>query len=112
MYILESFKEGRHLMDCGYKIQPRSMNSGEIKKLKNNSELNRYHFLAKGDEYLFHDTIIDFKHYFTLSTELIMSVYHSKYIATVDYLYRELLSQRFCNYLNRIGLPSSVTSEL
>lgn len=105
MYALDSFQIGNHLQDCGYPIRQRNINAEEIRKLKENSHNNRYHFLPKDDAYLMHDLIIDFKHYYTLPKELIISQYKDKYVVTIDYLHRELLSQRFCNYLSRIALP-------
>ena len=105
MYILDVFKSGEHLQNCGYQVKQRTFGTGEIPKLIKNSEFSRYHFLPKG-EHLLHDVVIDFKHYYTLPKNLIINQYQGRYIATIDYLYRELLSQRFCNYLGRIGLPA------
>lgn len=105
MYIVEAFQAGEHLKDCGYSVQQRKIDTKEIEKLKRNSEHNRYHYLSKGEIHMKHDVIIDFKHYFTIPKESVINQYQEKYIATIDYLYRELLSQRFCNYLGRIGLP-------
>ena len=51
------------------------------------------------------ESVIDFKHYFTVTVNYLNSIYEKKYVCSVDSLYRELISQRFSNFLARIGLP-------
>ena len=105
LYIFEIFKEGNHLEKCGYEdVKQRQFNSGDIKKLISNNE-PRYHFLPKQAGLLEHDVIADFKHYYTIPKGLVTNQFENKYVATIDSLYRERFSQRFCNYLGRIGLP-------
>lgn len=52
------------------------------------------------------ELVIDFKHYYTIPTEEMYEAYKENYLASVEPLYREDLSQRFANYLSRIGLPT------
>lgn len=63
----------------------------------------RYHYL-KFPEKDKPELIVDFKHFFTINRD---SLYEqlNKRLFSLDYLFRENLSQRFCNYVSRIGLP-------
>ncbi len=73
------------------------------KRLRQNKE-DRYHFLSKYSE--IPELVVDFKCYFSVPIlELFNNQYKDKYLATVNELFRESLSQRFANYLCRIGLP-------
>ena len=63
----------------------------------------RYHYLKflEDDK---PELIVDFKHFFTINRD---SLYNQldKRLYSLDDLFRENLSQRFCNYVSRIGLP-------
>lgn len=102
-YLLSEFIQGKHLADL-------NMNDGlgtqrNLKKLKENNELKRYHFI-KGDTSLgLPDLIVDFKHFFTVPRDEICTMRNKIYIVTLAELFREELSQRFTNFLSRIGLP-------
>lgn len=52
--------------------------------------------------------VIDFKHFFTVPVDVVYKQRKTIYIATIGELYREELSQRFANFLSRIGLPDAV----
>lgn len=106
LYTLDSFKDGEHLEKCGYSgIKQEPFGNKKIEKLVKNSEYSRYHFLQKESEFIEHDIVADFKHYYTIPKGLVLNQFEKKYVSTINYLHRELLSQRFCNYLGRIGLP-------
>ena len=80
--------------------------SDDFKKVQNN-DVPRYHYLsAAREEYQVPETVVDFKHYFTLPTETLIRSYSSEmhYIARLRPLYREHVSQRFAAFLSRIGL--------
>ena len=53
--------------------------------------------------------VIDFKHYFTINVEQAIKYKSNKdkFQFTLDKLFKESVSQRFANYLSRIGLPES-----
>jgi len=88
------------LFDTGKKFK----NDGtEIGKIKNNDD-PRYHYLHFDPESDLPDMIIDFKHFFTVSTDYL---YQNKVkrVRAIDELYREKISQRFAYYISRIGLP-------
>ncbi len=74
--------------------------------VENNSEI-RYHFLDKFEPTINDYLIVDFKHHYTVSKELVFNTWNNKHmhIANLIDLYKERLSLRFCNYLSRIGLP-------
>lgn len=106
LYISEVFALGNHLKKCGYEdISQRSFSTKEIEKLKKNNEYQRYHFLSQEKGFIENDVVADFKHYYTIPKGLVINQFQAKYVSTVDSLYKESLSQRFCNYLGRIGLP-------
>jgi hypothetical protein len=65
----------------------------------------RYHHLAEETAHQLPDLVLDFKQYFTAPREFFCKRYKAAYVTTLGPLLRELLSQRFVNYLSRIGLP-------
>ncbi|MFZ2189363.1 MAG: hypothetical protein WA057_02295 [Candidatus Magasanikiibacteriota bacterium] len=95
------FYEGKHLV--GWKMQ--EYKGKALEKIQKNDEINRCHFL-KGDSTLqIPNLVIDFKHFYTLPTSILYEQYNDIYLATINELFRERLSQRFANYLSRFGLP-------
>jgi len=109
-YNFDQFLNGEHLQGLG--IEVRKINkekkkgkfTTEYKNLINN-ETPRYHIIEFPSEVELVTSIIDFKHYFSISVEYLRKVRDENYECTLDFLYRERLSQRFANYLSRIGLP-------
>lgn len=103
-YLAEKLRGGEHLKDLDLKMQ--RINSDRWKIVKNNDNL-RYHYLRKDPNFGVHDLVIDFKHYFTISRDLffVNNLNDKHYVASLDSLFREDLSNRFCHYLSRIGLP-------
>lgn len=107
MYNYKHFIEGSHL--SGLDLEMQKLQMSETKWSNSNyvkNEVPRYHYMEFPREAGIPNSIIDFKHYFTCSYEYLYNArFDDRYVATIDILYRELLSQRFCNYLGRIGLP-------
>lgn len=101
LFLSEQLREGTHLVPLGYKTE--RLNSNQWRMVKENRDC-RYHFLPQDLDMQISETVIDFKHVFTLPR---MELYKMKnnYIATVAPLFREHLSQRYANYVSRIGLP-------
>lgn len=93
----------------GEHIKNYQMETIDYDKLIRNDRLKRYHYLHPSDEYPIPELAIDFKHFFSLPRDLIYENYKKLYITTFSELFREELSQRFTNYLSRIGLPQNVT---
>ena len=102
-FYLDSFKSGEHWGDIFQIGEKVSLNRTAGKKLVNNED-PRYHFLHFPDNQPLPDLIIDFKHFFTVCTQYMYSNI-DKRVCSIEELYREKISQRFANYLSRIGLP-------
>ena len=107
LYNLEHVYLGEHLSELGLRMRTISNKSTttENKTLLQN-QIPRYHYLEFEKEFALQNSIIDFKHYFTVSSNLLLSLKKKSYIGKVSELYRENISHRFAFYLSRIGLPS------
>jgi len=101
-YIAANFKEGKHLEDLGLMME--KWNSKSFNQIKDQNK-DRFHFLNQDQELQVPELIIDFKHYYAIPRETLFRMYNLHYLATINQLFREFLSQRFANYLSRIGLP-------
>lgn len=102
-------REGIHLKDI-YNIVQTRKNSSQWTEIKNNNN-DRYHYLPSFSDYQIPELIIDFKNYYSLSPYFFFKKFGSSYLSTVNELFREKLSQRFSNYLCRIGTPVIRESE-
>lgn len=103
LFNFEKFKNGEHwgdIFDVGDAVKE---NKSTGKSIMNN-ETPRYHYLNFDDKLELPPMIVDFKHFFTLSSNYLYSKLDNR-ICTVSELFRERISQRFTNYLSRIGLP-------
>lgn len=100
-FILESFAKGEHLGD--WKMN--TFNKEQIVKMKKNDSLKRYHHLRGEPDFSVPELIIDFKHFFSLPRDFLYKEKKTKYVASLNEIFREEFSQRFSNYLSRIGLP-------
>ena len=69
------------------------------------NENKRYHYLNFAQDVELVESVIDFKHYFTVTVNYLNSIREEKYVCSIESLYRELILQRFSNFLSRIGLP-------
>lgn len=97
-----SLREGIHLE--GYKLKRQKINSDDYKKIKSNQN-KRYHYLAENMDLQVPELILDFKLYYAFPSEVLYKNHGKTYLATINNLLREDLSQRFAYYLSRIGLP-------
>lgn len=79
-------------------------NSKQWSDIKINQN-SRYHFLESDKNMLDLDLICDFKRYYTVPMDYFYKLNEKEYVCTINELFRERLSQRFSNYLSRIGLP-------
>lgn len=114
LYNEEMFLAGEHLNDNStiqmkmrsfQKFGKKNNITSEYKNLINN-ETSRYHYLSFPPEIVnIVDSVIDFKHYFTVNIDNLMKVKEEKFVCKIPVLYREKLSQRFAYFLSRIGLP-------
>lgn len=103
VFNFDSFRMGNHwgkIFDTGKKYKK---DGTEIKKIINNED-PRYHYLHFDEESGLPDMVIDFKHFFTVSTNyLYQNLSHR--VSAINELYREKINQRFSYYVSRIGLP-------
>lgn len=105
-YPIDPFSKGEHLEGRVMETFP----GRSLDKLKKNDDLKRYHYIAEDLEHGVPDLIIDFKHFFTIPRDVLYKQKKTGYITSINEIYREYLSQRFTNYLGRIGLPDSSSS--
>ena len=103
LFNFTSFLEGNHWGELFDQSPAIKENKTEGKKIKNNED-PRYHYLHFNEESKLPDMIIDFKHFFTISTDV---MYNSldKRVFALEELYREKICQRFAFFQSRIGLP-------
>lgn len=100
LFEISSFREGKNwgdLMNVGDRI-----NSERIRYIKGNND-PRYHYVVFPEKDM-PELIIDFKYFFTINRDALYNRLDHK-VCSVDDLFRELINQRFCDYLSRIGLP-------
>lgn len=103
VFNFDNFKSGGHwggIFDIGKKYKS---DETATKKIMNNED-PRYHYLHFDENCKLPDMIIDFKHFFTISTDYLYQNI-DKRVRAIDALYREKISQRFAYYISRIGLP-------
>lgn len=108
LYNYDHFINGEHLSEINQKMQTVSSNQNKTdnKNLRNN-ETPRYHYLEFDDTVPVVNSVMDFKHYFTVSIEKLQEHKKTHFVCTLSDLFRERVSQRFANYLSRIGLPDT-----
>lgn len=101
-YLAELLKTGSHLKNFGQTMN--TWSSDQFKSIKQQKN-DRFHYLEGHPDMQVAELVIDFKHYYTIPRDVLYQVYKKKYLSSLNQLYREYLSQRFVNYLSRIGLP-------
>lgn len=107
LYNYSHFRNGEHLEKLGCRMSSHysgKESSTAVTSLRNN-EVPRYHFMEFQETVPVVDSIADFKHYFTVSLSSLYSVMSEQRVCSLQTLYRERISQRFAEYLSRIGLP-------
>ena len=107
LYNFDQFLNGEHLKGLGIDAAtPISKSPNKTNHKDFIKNLNpRYHFLEENPNGGLPKLVIDFKHYFSISIAYLQKVKDVNFERALDLLYRERLSQRFANYLSRIGLP-------
>ena len=101
LYNSEHFKQGLHLSELNMEMQVYSRK--DFQKITQNVN-PRYHYLEFSEEVSVVNSVIDFKHYFTVNRNYLEQL-KSNNICKVSELFREQISHRFAHYLSRIGLP-------
>lgn len=105
IYNFEDFRQGKHLEQLGLEMEPKGRRNKSLCGNIIKNENKRYHYLNFGQDVELVESVIDFKHYFSVTINYLNSIYDKKYVCSIDSLYRELILQRFSNFLGRIGLP-------
>jgi hypothetical protein len=105
LYNAEHVFQGLHLSELKIQSQPvpKKGNSGDW--LKDNQR-PRYHYLDFPADVPVVPSVIDFKHYFSVTLDYLLKARRTRFVCTISPLYRERLTQRFAEYLARIGLPN------
>lgn len=111
IYNFEDFRQGTHLEQLGLTMEPKGSRTKSLCENIIKNENKRYHYLNFADNVELVESVIDFKHYFTVTVSYLRSIYEENYVCSICSLYRELILQRFSNFLARIGLPD-LTSNL
>lgn len=104
LYNLEQVYQGEHLADLGLKMATIKKGGTQGNNLKHN-ETPRYHYLEFPPEIPLVPSAVDFKHYFSCNVEYLKNHKQEKFVCQLADLFRESVSQRFSNFLSRIGLP-------
>jgi hypothetical protein len=104
LYNAEHIYTGEHLSDLGMRMDTITRKKTPGTNLKQN--LNpRYHYLDFARTIQIVDSVIDFKHYFTVNIQYLKHHKKTNFVCQLGVLFREDVSQRFSSYLARIGLP-------
>lgn len=105
-YLANQFKEGVHR---GEGIKGMVWNSGLWKPITQNNN-SRFHFINANETFQIPDLVIDFKHLYTVNRDFVYGHIENLYLASIGEIYRENISQRYSQYLSRIGLPEKPTT--
>lgn len=103
LYNFEHVLTGEHLSELHLKMHPINRQRTEGKYLQRN-KLPRYHYIKFPSDIPIPPSVIDFKHYFSITVEYLRKL-KPNFVCRVSPVYREDISQRFASFLARIGLP-------
>jgi hypothetical protein len=104
LYNAEHVRSGEHLSELDMQMQEISWNRTAGQFLRNNQN-PRYHYVKFPDDLPIVDSVIDFKHYFSVNIEYLKREKKRDFVCRLPPLHREDLSQRYASFLARIGLP-------
>lgn len=105
LYNEDLFFQGKHLEEVGFVVDQIKKSKSEGDRIIKNQN-PRFHYLKLPVDTIVPNSIIDFKHYFSISIEKGNEEFINYKVTRISELYREQISQRFSNYLSRIGLPN------
>lgn len=104
LYNVEHVFQGEHLSELSMKMEAISRNKTPGDYLVKNQRA-RFHFMSFPSNIPVVDSVVDFKHYFSVSAASLRNLWKTSLVFRLAELEREDLSQRFAAYLSRIGLP-------
>lgn len=118
LYNYEHFIKGQHLSNLGLNMRiwpegKKKEKNGKKEELPterrflHQNETQRYHYIKFPDNVPIVVSVIDFKHYFAVTIEELEEHKATHSVYSVPALQREQITQRFANFLARIGLPES-----
>lgn len=102
----EQFLIGGHWGEI-FQTSQSSKRSDTKTKLILDNEIPRFHYLKFPDIDM-PELIVDFKHFFTVNRAFLYSNL-DKRVCSIDDLFKEKMSQRFSNFISRIGLPEDIS---
>lgn len=106
LFDFQKFLSGEQWGDIINSVSNRgTIKDTKIKLIKQN-EIPRYHYINYGG---LPESIVDFKHFFTINRDEVYDKYLKNRIHKMPVLYREKLLQRFSFYISRIGLPDEIS---
>jgi len=105
LYNAEHVFGGNHLSELNLKMQDINSDSKSVKEKIKDNEIPRYHYVLFPNTVPIVPSIIDFKHYFSVNVEHLKKIKQTSFVCKASELYRERISQRFADFLSRIGLP-------
>jgi len=105
LYNAEHLFSGNHLSKLN--IETENKNSVQKKYIKSNRD-PRYHYIEFEDQVGIVPLVIDFKHYFTVSLINLENNIANNRVCSLKPIFRESVTQRFSNFLSRIGLPDPI----
>lgn len=109
-YLAGKLRYGTHLSGPGFNLTMEKYNGTRWDVIKDNKN-ERYHCLTADLNLQIPDLAIDFKHYFAIPRSKLYDSRKKHYVASINELYREALSQRFAYYVSRVGLPDMRRAE-
>lgn len=101
----EEFLGGKHWGGI-FDISTTSKRKDTKTKLIIDNEIPRFHYLNFAETDM-PELVVDFKHFFTINRDQFYSQITSR-LCSLEDLFKEKLSQRFSQFLSRIGLPEEV----
>ncbi len=104
LYNVEHVYAGEHLSELQIKMEPIQKTKTPGQYLRHNDR-PRYHYLDFEEDVPLVPSVIDFKHYFSVTVRYLNSIKKASYVCSVAPLFREGIAQRFAAYLSRVGLP-------
>lgn len=104
LYNAEHVYLGEHLSDLDMTMEPINRQKTPGKMMRSN-ERQRYHYLEFPSKIPIVPSVVDFKHYFAINVQTLHALRPTHFVCRLAPLFREAISQRFANYLARIGLP-------
>lgn len=104
LYNVEHVYAGSHLAELKMTMMEINRRKTPGNNLRNN-ESPRYHYLEFPRDIPIVNSVIDFKHYFSVNVDYLKRLKRTNFVCRVAEVFREDISQRFASFLSRVGLP-------